>query len=332
MVRFVLSTLLVAFLAGCGGGSEKDPLDRIPDERGVRAAVARASQPNVADFPSADGRTLREVESEVKLEPELTLASSVFTTPGPSPMMFGMLTSDGSPVYGPTVVYVAPGPDEPVEGPFPAPADLLLTEPRYRSEQAARTEDPFVAVYSADVEFARDGKYTVLAATKREDGELVGATATITVTKASDDRIPGVGDKAPRVHTDTLESAKGDVTAIDTRRPPSDMHDEDFADVVGKKPVALLFATPQLCQSLVCGPVTDIQLQMKAKYGDRMTFIHQEVWVDNDGTKGVRQPLKEFNLPTEPWLFVVNKKGRITARLEGSIGIKRFEEAVKSGL
>jgi hypothetical protein len=71
---------------------------------------------------------------------------------------------------------------------------------------------------------------------------------------------------------------------------------------------------------------------MQAKYGDRMAFIHQEVWVDNDVTKGLRQPLKEFSLPTEPWLFVVDESGTITARLEGSIGIAQFEEAVKSGL
>ena len=79
--------------------------------------------------------------------------------------------------------------------------------------------------------------------------------------------------------------------------------------MVGKKPVALLFATPQLCASRVCGPVTDIALQMQAKYGDQMTFIHQEVYVDNDVTKGLREPLKQFNLPSEPWLFVVDKTG-----------------------
>ena len=82
----------------------------------------------------------------------------------------------------------------------------------------------------------------------------------------------------------------------------------------------------------MCGPVTDIELQMQSKYGDEMDFIHQEVYVDNDATKGLRQPLKDFNLPTEPWLFVVDKSGKITARLEGSIGVKQFEDAVKSGL
>ena len=36
----------------------------------------------------------------------------------------------------------------------------------------------------------------------------------------------------------------GDIASIDTRLPPSSMHEADFADVLGKKPVVLLFATP----------------------------------------------------------------------------------------
>jgi len=212
------------------------------------------------------------------------------------------------------------------------PADVLLTDARYRSQQAATTEDPFVAVYGADVKFPKKGQYTVLATTKLPNGKLTGATSQVQVSTEKADPIPRVGDKAPVVHTDTVESAKGDLAKIDTRDPASDMHDVDFADVVGKKPVALLFSTPALCQSKVCGPVTDIELQMKSKYGDKMDFIHQEVYVDNDVNKGLRRPLKEFNLQTEPWLFVVDGKGDITARLEGSIGVQQFENAVKSGL
>jgi hypothetical protein len=134
------------------------------------------------------------------------------------------------------------------------------------------------------------------------------------------------------VRTDTVASAKGDVASIDTRVPPSDMHERSFADVVGKKPIALLFATPQLCASRVCGPVVDIAAQMKASYGDRVEFIHQEVYAGNDPAKGLREPLRRFNLRSEPWLFVVGRDGRITARLEGSIGLGAFERALKTAL
>ena len=74
-----------------------------------------------------------------------------------------------------------------------------------------------------------------------------------------------------------------------TRQPPSDMHGQSFAEVVGEKPAALLFATPQLCQSRVCGPVVDVALQLKERYGDRVEFIHQEVYRDSDPNLGIRE-------------------------------------------
>ena len=94
----------------------------------------------------------------------------------------------------------------------------------------------------------------------------------------------------------------------------------------------LLFATPQLCQSRVCGPVTDIALQLQAEYGDRVEFIHQEVYADNDPNKGLRPPLQQFNLRSEPWLFVVGADGEVTSRLEGSFGLDAFEQAIKTAL
>src|SRR3954470_7198563 len=338
MYRVVASIAasLALFATACGGGNQDaaspDPVRNVPNENGIRERVKEASAANRTEFPAPQGKTLQQLASGMAAGPSLAMASSIFTTPGATRMAFGMVGNDGLPVYGPTAVYVAPTPDAPAEGPFVAPADVLLTDARYRSKQAATTEDPFVAVYGADVKFPEKGKYAVLATTKKTDGRLTGATGQVDVSTASADPIPRVGDKAPRVHTDTVESAKGDIAKIDTRDPPSDMHDVDFYDVVGRRPVALLFATPQLCQSRVCGPVTDIELQMKSKYGDKMDFIHQEVYVDNDMNKGLREPLRQFHLPSEPWLFVVDKTGKITARLEGSIGVQQFEDAVKSGL
>src|SRR5689334_13411957 len=328
----LLAALAVAACGGSSGGSGRDPVQNVPSDNGIRAAVQGASSPAKSDFPAAKGKSLQELSQQLTAGPQVAMASSQFDT-GPNRIAFGVIGQDGRPVYGPTALYVAPRPGAPAEGPYVAPADVLLTDARYRSKQAATAADPFVAVYGArGVPFAKSGRYAVLAATKQPNGKLAGSGTTITVAPASQDPIPRVGQKAPKVHTDTLASAGGDVRKIDTRDPPDDMHKVDFADVVGKKPVALLFATPQLCQSRVCGPVTDIAYQMEAKYGSQMDFIHQEVYVDNTPAKGLRKPLQQFGLRTEPWLFVVNKQGRITARLEGSIGVRQFEQAVKSGL
>ena len=111
----------------------------------------------------------------------------------------------------------------------------------------------------------------------------------------------------------------GDVEEIDTRVPPSTMHDEDFADVVGKKPAVLLFATPALCQSRVCGPVVDIAEQVKAEHEDEdIAWIHMEIFNDNTVDKGYRPQVREWRLPSEPWLFTVDRSGRVAARIEGA--------------
>jgi hypothetical protein len=276
--------------------------------------------------------TLNQLAEEIRGggSTEMGLATSVFTV-GRSRLAFGMIDDQGQFVYGPTVVYVAPTPDDPAKGPFAAPADVLVTEGRYRSRQAAEESDPFAAVYQSQVRFDRPGDWAVLAVTQ-SGNTYMAAPSRVRVVTRKDDPIPDVGESAPKVATDTLASVQGDEDLLDTRVPPSDMHAESFDQVVGEKPVALLFATPQLCQSRVCGPVTDVALQLKAQYGDRVEFIHQEVYEQNDPQQGLRRPLQEFRLQTEPWLFVVGDSGRITARLEGSFGLDAFEDALKTAL
>jgi len=332
-LAFALLALSVAVLAGCGGGGgDKDPVERVPAQGGLRERVRAAQSPDASAFPATAGKTLQQVADGVGAQgPDLALASSVFTT-GKNRLAFGIIDEQGQFVYGPTAIYVAPTADAPARGPYVAPADVLLTQGRYRSKQAATEQDPFSAVYAAQVPFSRAGKWAILAVTSAGDKQTA-STGSIEVLKPDEDPIPAVGDPAPKVKTDTVADAKGDLRSIDTRDPPlPEMHKKSFDQLVGKQPVALLFATPQLCQSRVCGPVTDIAAQMQAKYGDRMAFIHQEVYEDNDPNKGLREPLVRFHLQTEPWLFIVDRSGKITSRMEGSVGLKGFEDAIKTGL
>jgi hypothetical protein len=330
MMALAVATVLAT--AGCGGGQKSaDPVDQVAKTGGLQDRVRAAGAPAPADFPAPKGRTLQQVANGIGGgKVEAAMASSVFTV-GTNRLAFGVIDDQGQFVYGKTAVYVARNPGAPAQGPFVAPADVLVTQPPYRSKQAATEQDPFAAIYAAQVPFRRAGAFSVLTATM-VDGKLVAAPTQVQVSKPAADPIPEVGERPPDVKTDTLATAKGDVASIDTRQPPDDMHGDSFSDVLGKKPVALLFATPQLCQSRVCGPVVDIAAQMKAKYGKQVDFIHQEVYVGNDPKKGLRPPLRAFHLRSEPWLFVVGRDGRITARLEGSVGVNAFERALKTAL
>ncbi len=331
MRRAVLLLPLLATLAACGGG-DADPVAQVPAGGGQREAVRAATQSRAADFPAVENRTLQAVADGLDgTGPDAVLASSVFRT-GKNRLAFGAIDGESNRfVYGKTAVYVARTPESRAKGPYAAPADLLLTKPPFRSRQAATEGALFAAVYAAEVTFDRPGVWSVLAVTE-VGGKRIGSPLQVKVVAPGKDPIPDVGERAPRVETDTVASARGDVEAIDTRVPPSDMHARSFADVVGSKPVALLFATPQLCQSRVCGPVVDVAAQLKSKYGDRVEFIHQEVYVDNAIDKGLRPPLARFRLRSEPWLFVVGRDGRVTARLEGSFGLSAFERAIRTAL
>src|SRR6266576_2984050 len=121
------------------------------------------------------------------------------------------------------------------------------------------------------------------------------------------------------IHTATLASVAGNASKIDTRIPPAtDLLQDDYANVVGKKPVVITFATPLLCQSRVCGPVVDVVEQVRGNTKANVAFIHQEIYKDNDVNKGFQSQVDAWGLPSEPWTFVIDKKGRVSTRFEGA--------------
>jgi hypothetical protein len=294
----------------------------------VPAALDPAEKSTVADFPAVGHRTLQQLASKVKAGATVGFATSVLV-PGRQRVAFGMIGPDNHFLYGKSALYVARSPGARAQGPYPAPADPMSVAPAFQSRTAAQSSGDIKAVYETQVPFAKPGRYAVLAVTKTASG-LTGAGTQITVRASSP--IPNVGDRPPAIHTDTVASAGGNLSKIDTRDPHDDMHSVDFHDVVGRKPVALLFATPLLCQSRVCGPVTDIAMQLESEFGNRMSFIHEEVYVDNNVQNGLRPQLLAFHLRSEPWLFTFNRHGRVAARLEGAFGINAFRRAVEAAL
>jgi hypothetical protein len=105
-----------------------------------------------------------------------------------------------------------------------------------------------------------------------------------------------------------------------------------IADAIAQgKPQVIVFATPQLCTSRVCGPVVDVVRMLIPTYGERVVFTHQEVW--QDATAQALSPtMVEWNLHTEPWIFVVDGQGIIRAKFEGLTTVRELEAALKQVL
>jgi hypothetical protein len=119
------------------------------------------------------------------------------------------------------------------------------------------------------------------------------------------------------------------------------MHSVDLVDALKRKrPVVLLFATPALCQSRVCGPVEDVAEQVKSEYGDRMDFIHMEIYNDNKPKQAasgailgnLRPQVRAYHLESEPVAFAINKRGVIVERLQGAFSVEELTAAVRKTL
>jgi hypothetical protein len=280
-------------------------------------------------FPAVDGRSLEEIAADIGVDGEIVAspAGQVFRE-GRNRFGFGLFTVAKEPIEdADAAIYVAHRESPQARGPFPARIERLATDPAFAAKTTTGDPDAVGVVYVTELELPREGEWRLLAVVR--DGDDLGTTRMPSIVAGKFDGVPARGERPPRIHTPTAEDV-ADTSQIDTRMPHSTMHEVDFADVLGKRPVVLLFATPALCQSRVCGPVVDVAEQVKSEYWDEdVAFIYMEVYRDNDPSKGLRPQLKAFNLPSEPWLFVVDASGRVSTAIEGGFSVKELRRAVE---
>jgi hypothetical protein len=347
----LLGGLLI--LGGCGGGSGDDGGGKRPPS----PAHSTPAPPQSA-FPAAAGQTLRQIlqsadgPAELKIEPQ----AMVFNV-GLNRYPFGVFEKSNAETEGAEVddaevaLYYSKVPavrgkrsksgvkgaeekalDQPAVGPFPAKIETLATQPRFESKTTA--EDPSAArvVYSAELPLPEKGQWRLGALIK--EGNELRATPPLPIATAGEfDAVPGVGKPAPSIHTPTSKEVGGDLSKITTRIPPDTQNEVDYADVLGKEPILLLFATPKFCQSRVCSPVVDVAEQAKAEFGNEAAFIHMEIYNDkNPNDLTVLPQVRAFRLPSEPWLFAIGREGVVKAAIEGGFGSELMDEAVEKAV
>ncbi|MGB7588878.1 MAG: hypothetical protein WBM00_09240 [Solirubrobacterales bacterium] len=319
--------------------------------------------PPRGDFPSATGKTLGEILNLANSRAELVVspAAMVFH-PGRNRFPFGVFQLDHTPITDAQVaLYIAKAPPvkkankgaapsgggakgeeeakqaaekarreafaAPAMGPFPASIESLATKPAFRAKTTTGDPDAASLVYATNIDFPIDGEWRVVALVKK--GGEFAATLMPSAVVGEFKHVPRVGERAPLIHTPTASEAGGDLSKITTRIPPDTQNRVDYADVLGKEPIILLFATPQFCQSRVCGPVVDVAEQVKQLYGDKAAFIHMEIYKDNEPPK-TRPQVRAFHLPTEPWLFAIDRHGIIRAAVEGAFGVNKLTRVVRA--
>jgi hypothetical protein len=185
-------------------------------------------------------------------------------------------------------------------------------------------------IYVTHVTFPQPGTWGLEVFAKQGEGPVASSRFSVTVLATS--RTPALDTPAPRSHN-LIASDVSDLRQIDTSDPPDPrLHQIRIADAIAQgRPQVIVFATPQLCTTRVCGPVVDVVRMLLPTYGDRVAFTHQEVWQDTSA-QALSPIMVEWNLQTEPWIFVVDGRGMIRAKFEGLTTVRELEVALQQVL
>jgi hypothetical protein len=120
------------------------------------------------------------------------------------------------------------------------------------------------------------------------------------------------------------------------------------------RPTVLLFATPNFCRTATCGPSVMVLSQLQKQFGAQANFIHSEVYrypfgdsaklqaesiaaaqregrapTEAELAAGLSDAMAAWDLPSEPWLFLIDASGMIAARYEGGITSEEMTPAVE---
>ena len=289
----------------CGDDGEVDGASA----SGSPSADAPASSGSAADIPPPEEQTLA------------VQAASLEFLVGPNRYLtFGLTALDRSPLAEdrPVEVYLRTLTGEPdaqgqvVAGPLPA---------TYSS--AADTGLP---IYYVQTDLEEEGLFELVAVSEGEAGAAAiqvvdPQNSRVTEPETGDPLVPGAA--AVSAPTPTFEDDRG-VFDVCTQEPPCGMHEVSLAEAMETgQPIVLMFATPQFCQTAVCGPsvATLDAVRADGDWGDTI-FIHSEIFAEEPtGADVAATPVTDavaaWGLPTEPWLFTIGGDGVIVDRIDG---------------
>ena len=192
--------------------------------------------------------------------------------------------------------------------------------------------------YTFLADFDKAGTWEI-AVTLDEKGEEVTGTAAIQVRQ--EPLAPGVGSPAPRTQTKTASSIEEVREISSDPNPRPEFYQVSLDEAIGSgTPVAVTFSTPAFCQTKTCGPQLDTLSELQAEYSDRSHFVHVEIWdnpqvmlEEGDLGLGILSPvIGDWNLPTEPWTFLIGGDGNVFARFEAFAAREELASAMEAML
>jgi hypothetical protein len=182
-------------------------------------------------------------------------------------------------------------------------------------------------VYAAPVEFPEAGDWGLQVLAEPPQGPAQRLRANFKVLGKG--AAPSIGAAAPKSANPILSDVGGDGTKLCTNAPPCTLHDLRIADALAAgKPTFILFATPGFCVSRTCAPMLGEVLKLRDRHAEQASFIHVEIFKDPQN-RVVADTVNEWGLASEPWIFVVDRSGTVSDRIEGTATLDELEASLK---
>ena len=184
-------------------------------------------------------------------------------------------------------------------------------------------------LYVAQLRLDAAGQWLAEVTVQRPSGSTVTVPATFRVLTAG--TVPTVGQAAPLSHNQTTKDVP-EVSYIDSGNPPDDMHEISIADAIAQhRSTLVVFATPAFCASATCGPQVHAVQLLEPSYRARLTFVHVEIYRNfkpDPSKRQLTQTVLEWRLQSEPWVFLIDTHGIISAAFEGTAATDELKQAV----
>ncbi len=185
------------------------------------------------------------------------------------------------------------------------PMEFIWSVPDVRGLYVAHVDIPEAATYQATI-----------------DADGLATAGPVGFVAFDDPPLIEAGEEAPPSETRTsAEFPDLSVISSDPEPDPA-MYEKSVAEAVTSgSPSVVVFATPAFCTSETCGPLLDQVKALRPEYPG-LGFVHVEIYedlqVDSPEELTVVPATAEWGLPSEPWVFVVDSSGVVTASFEGA--------------
>lgn len=164
--------------------------------------------------------------------------------------------------------------------------------------------------------------------------EGLATPAPVGFVATEDPKVVQVGVMAPKSQTRTSADTPDLALISSDPEPDPDFYRLSIDEAVSNgTPTVIVFATPAWCVSQTCGPLLD-QAKSLSNGFPGVDFVHAEIYADiqvesfDDLT--TIEAVAEWGLPSEPWIFVVDGSGQVTATFEGVVSDVELSEAISA--